>query len=125
MISGGAKVILTVTGAGNEGVIQAASEQGAKVLWFDTNAYSFKPGVIAGCCATYQDKAAFTKLKQYLEGTLPFGRSETVGFRDGYIDFIDTDPLYLTTVSEGVRKKQAQLLEKLRSGSFIPVVPEI
>ena len=37
MIRGGVKVILTIAGGANEGVVQAAFEAGAKVVWFDTN----------------------------------------------------------------------------------------
>ncbi|MDR2509949.1 MAG: BMP family ABC transporter substrate-binding protein [Spirochaetaceae bacterium] len=114
MISGGIKVILTIAGAGNEGVVQAAAKRGAKVLWFDTNAYSYRPGVIAGCCATYQDKAAEVKIREYLNGELRFGVCQTLGFREGYIDFIEDDPLYTENISENVRKKQAEIVAKLR-----------
>ena len=114
MIADGVKVILTIAGGGNEGVVQAAADGGAKALWFDTNAYSYRPGVIAACCATYQDKAAASRVMRFLEGGLTFGESETVGFPEGYVDFIDDDPLYLSTVSEGVRSRQAALLATLR-----------
>jgi simple sugar transport system substrate-binding protein len=114
MIANGVKVILTIAGGGNEGVVQAAATGNAKVLWFDTNAYAYRPGVIAACCATYQDTAAASRVARFLEGKLPFGEAETVGFADGYVDFIDDDPLYLSTVSEEVRTRQAALLAVLR-----------
>jgi simple sugar transport system substrate-binding protein len=124
MIESGVKVILTIAGGGNDGVVQAAAEKNAKVLWFDSNAYAYRPGVIAGCCATYQDKAVEDKLNEFFNKTLPFGHAETVGFRDGYTGFIDDDPLYISTVSEDIRKKQAAMIEKLLNGDIIPVIHE-
>jgi simple sugar transport system substrate-binding protein len=120
MIANGVKVILTIAGGGNEGVVQAAASAGAKVLWFDTNAYSYRPGVIAACAATYQDKAAASRVMRFLEGGLTFGVAETVGFAEGYVDFIDDDPLYLSTVSEEVRTRQAALLAVLRETGSPP-----
>lgn len=116
MIEGGVKVILTIAGAGNEGVVRAAEKRGAKVLRFDTNAYSDAPGVIAGCCAVLQDKAATEKIRDFAEGKINFGSSETAGFKEGYLDFIDRDPNYVSAVSAPVRLKMSALLEKLRSG---------
>ncbi|MDR2865386.1 MAG: BMP family ABC transporter substrate-binding protein [Spirochaetaceae bacterium] len=119
MISSGVKVILAISGGGNEGVAQAALEQKAQVLLFDINAYEIKPGVIAGCSILRQDKAAYDKTMLFLNGGLPFGTAEIVGIRDGYVDFADDDPLYISTLSRIVREKQAVMLETLRNGSLV------
>jgi simple sugar transport system substrate-binding protein len=118
MISEGVDVILTIAGSANEGVLQAAAEKNAKILWFDVNAYSLRPGIIAGCSVLRQEKAAYDKTMSYIRGELPFGVCEKAGIQDGYIDFIDYDPLYLSTVSAEVREQQAVMLEKLRSGAL-------
>jgi simple sugar transport system substrate-binding protein len=120
MYADGVKVILTIAGAGNEGVVQAASQQNGKVLWFDTNAYNYRPGIIAGCCATYQDKAAYTKIKEFLNNSLTFSHTETAGFKEGYIDFLDNDPLYYSSVSEATRTRLSIILEQLRKGMLVP-----
>jgi simple sugar transport system substrate-binding protein len=118
MIRAGAAVILAVAGGGNEGVLAAAVEHNAAVVWFDTNGYAIRPGVIVGSAVLYQERAAYEKTKLFLEGALPFGRAELVGLADGYVDFIEDDPHYRSTVSESVRQKQAALIAKIRDGAL-------
>jgi simple sugar transport system substrate-binding protein len=119
MIRGGAKVILCVAGGANEGVVQAASEAAAKVVWFDTAGYDVRPGTVTGSAVIHQDKAAYHKITLYLEGKLPFGAAETAGVREGYVDFVEDDPLYRSHVSPAIREKQAALIARIRSGDLI------
>jgi simple sugar transport system substrate-binding protein len=116
MIRGGTAVILCVAGGANEGVVQAASEAGARVVWFDTNGYDVRPGTVVGSSVLYQDKAAYEQTKRYLAGTLPFGSAELVGVADGFVDFVEDDPHYIAAVSPEIRAKQAALLRQIRSG---------
>jgi simple sugar transport system substrate-binding protein len=121
MIKSGARALLCVAGGANEGAVQAAVEAAGnvRIIWFDTNGYAVRPPYIAGSCVVFQDKAAYNKTKLFLEGTLPFGEAEVVGVRDGYVDFIDDDPLYMAAVSETVRNRQNEMLTRLRSGQLI------
>ncbi|MDR1373774.1 MAG: BMP family ABC transporter substrate-binding protein, partial [Treponema sp.] len=119
MIRGGAGVILCIAGSANEGVLQAATESGAKVIWFDTNGYGLRPGTVAGSSILRQDRAAYEKTRDYLEGRLPFGSSELVGVVQGYVDFIQDDPNYTATVKPEIREKQAALVDQIRSGRLI------
>ncbi|MCA1950325.1 MAG: BMP family ABC transporter substrate-binding protein, partial [Treponema sp.] len=118
MIREGAKVILPIAGGANQGVVQAAADGNAKVIWFDVNGYSIKPGVVVGSAILKQDRAAYEKTKLYLEGKLPFGKAELVGVADGYVDFVDDDPAYIAAVSETVRKQQAEMVAQFRSGKL-------
>lgn len=115
MIRGGAKVILPIAGGAGHGVIQAASEAGAKVVWFDTNGYAIRPGTIIGSAILRQDIAAYEKVSAYLNGTLPFGKAEVAGVADGYVDFVENDPDYIAAVSQTVRENQARLITRIRS----------
>jgi simple sugar transport system substrate-binding protein len=54
----------------------------------------------------------------FLKGGLPFGRAELAGIAEGYVDFIEDDPIYVETVSAPVREKQAALLGRIRSGEL-------
>jgi simple sugar transport system substrate-binding protein len=117
MINGGVRVILAVAGGANEGILQTAEEKGAKVVWFDTNGYALKPGVVVGSAVLHQDKAAREKTIAFLDGTLQFGRAEVAGVGDGYVDFVEDDPVYAATVSEGARQKQAVLIARIRAGT--------
>ncbi|MDR0390056.1 MAG: BMP family ABC transporter substrate-binding protein [Spirochaetaceae bacterium] len=119
MIRNGSAVILCVAGGANEGAVQAASETGAKVIWFDTNGYGIRPGTVAGSAILRQDLAAYEQTRRFLDGTLPFGKAEIVGVKDGYVDFIEDDPDYIATVSSEIRAKQSELLRRIRSGELV------
>ncbi|GHV32022.1 BMP family ABC transporter substrate-binding protein [Spirochaetia bacterium] len=115
MILGGVKVILCIAGGANEGVLKAASERGAKVVWFDINGYSLHPGTVVGSATLHQEQAAYEQTVRYLAGNLPFGSAEVVGVADGYVDFIEDDPNYIAAVSPEIRKAQSSLIERIRS----------
>ena len=118
MIRGGAKVLLPIAGGAGVGVIQAASEAGAKIVWFDTNGYSIRPGTVIGSAILRQDLAAYEKVTRYLEGNLPFGKAEVAGTADGFVNFVEDDPDYIAAVSGAVRQKQAELIALIRSGQL-------
>jgi simple sugar transport system substrate-binding protein len=119
MIRSGTRVILCVAGGANEGIVQAASESGVKVVWFDTNGYAVRPGTVIGSSVVYQTRAAYEKTKLFLENALPFGSAEVAGVSDGYVDFIQDDPDYIATVSEIIREKQAALVSSIKSGELL------
>jgi len=118
MIQGGVRVLLCIAGGANEGAVNAAKERGAKIVWFDNNGYEIKPGTIIGSSVIRQDYAARVQVLRYLAGDLPFGFCETMGLSDGYVDFIQDDPLYIETVSADIRKKQAIMIEEIRQGKL-------
>ena len=118
MIRGGIKVILPISGGAGIGVVQAAFEAGAKIVWFDTNGYAIRPGTVVGSAVLRQDRAAYEKVTLFLNDNLPFGKAEIGGIRDGFIDFIEDDPLYIEAVSQNVRERQAALISRLRSGEL-------
>jgi simple sugar transport system substrate-binding protein len=118
MIRNGAAVILCIAGGANEGVVQAAAETGAKVIWFDTNGYAIRPGTVVGSSVLYQDKAAYEKTRAFLEGRLPFGTAEVLGVADGYVDFVEDDPNYIASVGPEIREQQAALIRQIRSGAL-------
>jgi simple sugar transport system substrate-binding protein len=113
MFNRGSYVILCVAGGANEGIVQMAVERGAKIVWGDTNGYGIRPGVVVGSSVIHQDKAAYEKTRLFLEGDLPFGKAETVGVKDGYVEFVQNDSNYINAVSEAVRARQAEIVEGL------------
>jgi simple sugar transport system substrate-binding protein len=119
IIRQGAKVIFCIAGGANEGIVKAAEDAGAKVIWVDTNGYAIRPGVVIGSSVLHQDLAAYEKTKLFLEGKLPFGKAEMVGVREGFVDFVQDDPIYISSVSEAVREKQAAMIESIRSGTLV------
>jgi hypothetical protein len=73
---------------------------------------------VVGSCVIHQDKAAYEKTMLFLKGALPFGRAETAGIRDGYVDFVEDDPDYIASVSPEIRERQAAMVARLRSGAL-------
>lgn len=118
MIREGSSVILCVAGGANQGVVQAAFEQGAKVIWFDINGYAVQPGTVVGSSILRQDKAAYEQTKRFLQSELPFGSAEVVGVAEAYVDFIEDDPVYIDTVPADIRDAQAALTNRLRKGEL-------
>jgi basic membrane lipoprotein Med (substrate-binding protein (PBP1-ABC) superfamily) len=113
-----------VAGGANQGVIKAAQERGRYVLYLDDDNYELAPGTIVGCAALMQDRAVYEKVKEAVEGTLKWGEAVILHTRDGYIDFVDTNPLYDQAVSEDVREEMALMLEDMRSGKVSFDVPK-
>jgi len=124
MIRGGADVVLTIAGGANQGVVQAAADAKASVVWFDIDGYAVRPGTVIGSAVIRQDKAAYEQTKRWIAGALPFGTAETVGIRDGYVDFPTDSPHYAAAVSQAAQKRVADLLHKLRSGSLTLAMDE-
>ncbi len=118
-------VILTIAGSANEGVVSAAKEQNRYVLWFDSNGYGVAPGTVVGSSAIRQEKAAYEKVKEAIEGTLPFGTGDIAGIKEGYIIFIEDDQRYIDSVPEQIREKQHDVIEKLKNKSITLPMPTL
>jgi simple sugar transport system substrate-binding protein len=124
MIRSGIRVLLCIAGGANEGVVNTASQRNARVVWFDTNGYNIRPGTVIGSSVLYQDLAAYNLALRFLSGELPFGTAEIVGVNDGYVDFVEDDPVYIESVHEEVRRKQAAMIARIRSGELV-LIPQL
>lgn len=125
MMDSGVDVILTIAGGANQGVIKAAQARGKYVLYFDSNEYKLAPGTIIGCGILRQEKAVYEVVKKALAGTLPFGAADILSARDGYVDFVDNDPLYLSTIPQDLRDKMASVIKSIRTGTLKLEVPQL
>jgi len=74
---------------------------------------------VIGSSVLYQDLAAYNQVGRFLSGNLPFGKAEIMGVNDGYVDFIENDPLYIQAVPEEIRAKQAAMIDKIRRGELV------
>jgi len=123
MFDTGVDVILTIAGGAMQGVVRAAQERGRRVLWFESDAYAVAPGTIIGCGVLRQDRGAYEKVKQAIAGTLPFGKAEVYGAREGYIDFLDEEG-YRRAVPQEIRERFAPVIQSLRTGKLRLPMPE-
>ncbi len=114
----GVDVILPISGGANQGVISAAKEAGAYVLWFDTEGSKIAPGTVLASAVIRQDKAAEVWTKLWAEGNLVTGESRKVGINDGYVDFPMDGKLFRKHVPEGTQEEIQTLIRRMKSGSL-------
>ena len=107
---------MPIAGGANQGVLQAAEEAGAKVIWFDNDGFDRNPGTVIGSAVLHQDKAARELVEAWLDGTLSFGTCSIGTFASGYIDFIQDHPQYSRLVAQGAREKIGLMVEQLKRG---------
>ncbi len=99
MFDAGVDVILTACGGANQGVIQAAQDRGKYVLYADDEHYDLAPGTIIGCGVIHQQEAVYEAVKDAVAGNTDWGNYKILGMSDGYVDFPDANPLYISSVS--------------------------
>jgi len=105
MMSAGVDVFTAIAGGAAQGMIKTAVENGAYIVWYNTNVYNAAPGVIVGCGIMEQKKLVMEILQEVLEGKIQYGISQTVGRKEGYINFDFDDPLYKSGLPSDVREK--------------------
>ena len=112
----GVDVILPICGGASQGVITSAINNGIYITWFDDNGFSKAPGTIISSSVMEQKKMSYNVTKEFLEGKTPWGTAKMVGIKEGFVDFVQDDPLYIQTVPADVREKMKSLLDDIRSG---------
>ncbi len=125
MIDNEVDVILTIAGGGNQGVVSAAEEKSAYVLWFDSSGYHYAPGTVLGSSLVRLDKAAYERTKAAVAGELRYGEAETLGVREGYIGFDTESESYTDHVPREIREKMTDLIKKMESGEVHLKMPNL
>jgi simple sugar transport system substrate-binding protein len=125
MIGAGADVFASIAGGAAQGMIRAAGEAGAYVVYHNTNEYRSAPGVIVGCGIMEQQKLVEKILADVLGGNAQYGVSRTVGVRDGYLDFIDDDPGYYEYLPADIQERFKTLMDDIRAGRLEYTVPPL
>ena len=125
MFAGGVDVILTIAGGANQGVVAAARDRGRYVLWFDSNGYAVEPGVVVGSSAVAHDVATATAVTAAVDGKLEYGKAQVLGAADGFVRFIDDDPLFVESVPEPLRRRMAAVARSLIDGTTVLPMPEM
>ena len=118
MHEAGTDVILPICGGASQGVIATAKELDFFVSWFDSNGFGKAPGNIISSTTLKQDKLTKELTLQYLNGNLEWGSARTVGVAEGYVEFIQDDPLYLSTIPAAVREKVAAVVSGIQAGTI-------
>jgi simple sugar transport system substrate-binding protein len=125
MIDTGVDVFASIAGGAAQGMIRAAGEQGAYVVFHNTNEYSRAPGVIVGCGSMEQKKLVEEILAEALAGKTRYGESRTVGVREGYLDFIDDDPGYYEYIPGDIQERFKAMMDEIRAGRIAAAAPPL
>ena len=112
----GVDVILPICGGASQGVITSAVNNGVYITWFDDNGFAKAPGTIISSSVMEQKKMSYNVTKEFIDGKTPWGTAKMVGIKEGFVDFVQDDPLYIQTVPENIREKMAALLADIREG---------
>lgn len=119
LIKNNCDVILPICGGAAQGVIKSAINNKKFIAWFDNNGFSYAPNTVISSSIMKQKELAYKTTKDFLDNNISWGKSDSFGIKEGYIDFIQDDPLYLQTVPSDVQEKIKTLMEQLNSGSII------
>jgi len=125
MMDAGVDVFTAIAGGAAQGLLKTAIERGAYVVWYNTNIYSNAPGVIAGCGVMEQKKLALEILEDALAGRVTYGIADTLGIKEGYLNFITDDPVYQNILPANIRQRFETFLDDLRSGRISYTVPQL
>ncbi len=123
MYATGSHIVLTIAGGGNQGVISAARDRDAYVIWYDTPGLDEAPGIVIGSTYVALDTAAYERTLAAIRGELSFGQADILGVADGYVGFVEDDRLYERHVDEAVRAEMARMVEKMESGEVFLDMP--
>jgi simple sugar transport system substrate-binding protein len=93
MMESGVDVFTSIAGGAAQGLVKTAVEKNAYLVWYNTNAYK-TADIIVGCGFMEQKKLIIEILEDVLAGKMQYGISQTIGVKEGYLNFIYDDPGY-------------------------------
>lgn len=114
MIDEGVDVFLSISGGATQGVITQCQDNGKYLVHFDSNGYSKAPGTVVGSTIIRQKELTQRVIEEFLIGKTRFGEADTFSAKDGYVDFIQDDPLYQENVPEDIKSNIAETVERIK-----------
>ena len=112
----GVDVILPICGGASQGVITSAVNNNFYITWFDNNGFNKAPGNIISSTVMKQQELSNIMTTEFLNGKTAWGTAKMLGVKDGFVDFVQDDPLYISTVPATVRTQMAELVDAIRAG---------
>lgn len=114
----GVDIILTIAGGANQGVVAAAKEAGAYVLWFDSDGTGEAPGTVLASATIAQQTAAEHWTGLWLEQNPEAADSVKLGFVDGYVDFPMDGKDFRKYVPESIAAEMQTVLDRIADGTL-------
>lgn len=125
MIEAKVDVFATISGGADQGLFKVAKEQGAYIVFHNTNAYASAPGLVVGCGSMEQKKLTKEILEEALLGTIAYGKATVVGVKEGYLGFISDDPAYTQNLPAALRDKFDAFMADFKAGKIAFTVPSL
>ena len=113
----GIDVILPICGGASQGVITSAVNNKFYITWFDNNGFDKAPGNIISSTVMKQQELSAIMTTNFLNGKTEWGTAKMLGVKDGFVDFVQDDPLYISTVPQNIRNQMAELVDAIKSGA--------
>ena len=110
-------VILPICGGASQGVINSAVNNNFYITWFDNNGFDKAPGNIISSTVMKQQELSAIMTTDFLNGKTEWGTAKMLGIKEGFVDFVQDDPLYISTVPAGIRTQMTELIDSIRDGS--------
>lgn len=114
----GVDVILPICGGASQGVITSAVNNGIYITWFDDNGFDKAPGTVICSSTMRQEEMSYMITKDFLENKTPWGTANMVGIKEGFVDFIQDNPSYISTVPQNIRDIMKELIQNITNGTI-------
>lgn len=125
MVDNGVDVFAVIAGGAAQGLFKVARDRGVYVVHHNTNEYDLIPPYVVGSGSMEQKKVTMEALQEVIDGTVAYGTASVVGLADGYVRFIDEDPLYEQAVPGHIRDAFSQFLRDLSDGKIPYTLPAL
>ncbi len=115
----GVDVILPICGGASQGVINSAVNNGTYITWFDNNGFDKAPGTIISSTVMKQQELAAIVTTDFLNNKTAWGTAKMLGIKEGFVDFVQDDDLYISTVPENIRSQMEELVNSIKAGDKV------
>ena len=120
MFNAGADVGFNVAGAAGMGILEAAKEDGKLAFGVDSDQAGLNPDLadfIPTSALKNVGEGLARAIKLDMQGKLPYGEAETLGFADNGVELLD-DAHYQEMVPQEIRDQVAELQQKIADGEI-------
>jgi simple sugar transport system substrate-binding protein len=125
MRSAGVDVFAVIAGGAAQGLFKVAQEEGAYVVFHNTNEYKAAPTRVLGCGSMEQKKLVKEILADVIARNVTYGEASIVGVQEGYIGFFFDDLAYTANLPADIREAFEAFMDKVRSGGIDYTLPPL
>lgn len=124
MKAAGVDVFASIAGGAAQGLFKVAKEQGAYIVFHNTNEYQAAPGLVVGCGSMEQKKLVKEVLAEVMAGKVQYGTATTVGAKEGYLGFLANES-YTQNLPQDIRTKFDAFMNDIRAGKVAYTLPAL